>query len=334
MGRRITNERLIALMRNAFAISLFGVVMGAGLWLAGCSRSPHEVQAQQAPPPPPALKYIGAWGMKGTEPGQLEKPAAIAADVLGNVFIPDDGVNDFIHKFGPQGTPLLAFQEPRLTHPQSVDVDRGGAIYITDPVRGSLFIFFPNGDRYKELRVGGRPNAENILGVAVSDDGEIYVLDQNSGKIFDYTSRFRLARSWALPGSTPGVTRHSGAIASGTGDGGAAGALFVADPVGNQILRYAANGQLSSKISAAADGVARKISDQFAVSDKYIFVMDSDGRMVHVWTLEGKLELDCDLAPQLGQGSRFAPAIAASPRGELLVLDDREGRVLRYQIAF
>jgi hypothetical protein len=41
-----------------------------------------------------------------------------------------------------------------------------------------------------------------------------------------------------------------------------------------------------------------------------------------------------DLAPELGQGSRVAPALAVSPRKELLVLDASESRVLRYRINF
>jgi hypothetical protein len=41
-----------------------------------------------------------------------------------------------------------------------------------------------------------------------------------------------------------------------------------------------------------------------------------------------------DLAPELGQASRPAPPLAISPRGELLVLDEPEARVLRYRINF
>ena len=66
----------------------------------------------------------------------------------------------------------------------------------------------------------------------------------------------------------------------------------------------------------------------------YIFAMDADGRMLHVWTAEGQPKLDLDLAPELGQGSRTAPSLAISPRKELLVLDRPEARVLRYRLNF
>jgi hypothetical protein len=56
--------------------------------------------------------------------------------------------------------------------------------------------------------------------------------------------------------------------------------------------------------------------------------------MLHVWALDGRPQLDADLAPELGQAKRSAPALAISPRKELLVLDAPEARVLRYRIDF
>ena len=88
------------------------------------------------------------------------------------------------------------------------------------------------------------------------------------------------------------------------------------------------------QVDARADGVDRRLSDQFAVGLGYIFVMDADGRMLHVWSVDGRPKLDIDLAPELGQGNRSAPSLAVSPRKELLVLDRPEARVLRYRLNF
>jgi hypothetical protein len=75
-----------------------------------------------------------------------------------------------------------------------------------------------------------------------------------------------------------------------------------------------------------------KISDEFAMSHDYIFVMDSNGSTLHVWMLDGKPKLDVDLGPQLGPGYRRAPPIALSPRHELFILDAPKSRVLRYRV--
>ena len=53
-----------------------------------------------------------------------------------------------------------------------------------------------------------------------------------------------------------------------------------------------------------------------------------------MFSTEGRPVLDTDLAADLGQAKRSAPALAASPRKELLVLDSPGARVLRYQLNF
>ena len=80
--------------------------------------------------------------MKGSEPGHLDQATSIATDALGDIFIADAG-SHFIHKFDPQGTPLLSFQDDWIKSPQSIAVDRGGAIYTADATRGTVSIFFP-----------------------------------------------------------------------------------------------------------------------------------------------------------------------------------------------
>jgi DNA-binding beta-propeller fold protein YncE len=304
------------------------LVIGLMVCLLGCSRLDTQGEPQTVKSSRASLSYIGAWGMKGSEPGQLDQPTSIAADRIGDSYVPDAG-SQFIHKFDAHGTPLLAFQDAQLTHPQSIAVDRGGAIYVTDPARGSVFVFFPNGDRYRELRLPTRSNAENMLSVAVDDDGIIHVLDTNAGKIFSYTPRFKLVHTWQPFGISPQSPAHEGAIASGSD-----GYLYLADPSGNRVIRISGDGHASLEIRAASSGADRKLSAELAVANKYIFVMDADGRMLHVWTNDGKPVLDDDLAPELGQGTRYPPALAVSSHGELLVLDDRESRVLRYKIDF
>ena len=85
---------------------------------------------------------------------------------------------------------------------------------------------------------------------------------------------------------------------------------------------------------AGARGEGSRLSEEFAVSQGHIFAMDADGRMLHVWSLDGRPDADVDLAPELGQAKRSAPAIAVSPLKELLVLDAPEARVLRYRVNY
>jgi hypothetical protein len=296
------------------------------LGLAGCSQSSGRVEAET--PQEFSVTYVASWGTKGSDPGQLMQPTDIATDSLGNVYLADAGTG-FIDKFNWEGRPLLCFGQPGLKYPQEIAVDSGGAIYLTDVGRGSTFVFFPEGDHHHELRLRKRPSDEDTLGVAVGEDGLIHVLDADAGYVYTYTSNYRLLRNWQVSSNVPNARVRARGIAVGPD-----GFLYLIDPLGNHILRFSNDGQFQSMVDAAADGVARKLSDQFAVGLGYIFAMDADGRMLHVWTTQGQPKLDLDLAPELGQGSRSAPSLAISPRKELLVLDRPEARVLRYRLNF
>lgn len=308
---------------RAWALVVLPLLFAAG----GCSQTSSRAEA--GPPPSFSMSYVASWGAKGTEPGQLSQPTDLATDSLGNVYLADAGTL-VIDKFTWEGHPLLSFGEPSLKDPQEITLDSGGAIYLTDVGRGSTFVFFPEGDHHHELRLAGkRPNEEDLLGVAVGDDGLIHVLDADAGHIYTYKPNYRLLRNWQPAANVPNARVRARGIAVGPD-----GFVYVLDTLGNHILRFNNGGDFQSQIDASADGVARKLGDQFAVGLGYIFAMDADGRMLHVWSADGRPKLDLDLAPQLGQGNRSAPSLAVSPRKELLVLDRPGARVLRYRLNF
>jgi hypothetical protein len=274
------------------------------------------------------LSYIGSWGKKGTDPGKLDEPTCLATDTIGNAYLADAG-SHFVDKFDWKGDPLLSFQDEALKEPQSIAVDSGGAIYVTDAARASALIYFPNGDRYRTLRVQKRPVEEDTLSVAVEDDGLIHVLETQMGVVSTFTPRLRLVRRWQPAATPPNARVRPENIASG-----ADGYLYLADRAGDRFLRFTSDGRFVSEIAARSGGVDRRLSEQFALFKNLIFAMDADGRMLHVWATDGQAKLDADLAPELGQAGRPAPALAVSPRKELLVLDAPGARVLRYSFNF
>jgi hypothetical protein len=299
----------------------------------GCSQlnSPAEAQNPGAPP----LQLLSQWGVKGSGPGQLDDPQGIAVDRLGNLYIADAG-SQFVHKFTSDGTPLLSFQEDALKEPQSIAVDYGGTIYVTDPSRASVFVVFPmeERDRHRVLRLRTRPSAENSLSVAVDDDDMVYILDASAAKVFTFSPRLLLKQSWIAAPASPAGVRKKPADDIGPLRLGGDGDLYIADVAADRLLRFSTEGRFLANIAPASTQPDPKISEQFAVSRNYIFVMDRNGSTLHVWNMDGSPRLDLDLNDRLGQGHRLPPLLAVSARRDLFVLDTSTRRVLRYHINF
>ena len=321
--------------KRTFAFSM--IALAAVTIFSGCSFTPTDASVELAAPPP--LQFVGEWGSRGNGPGQLDQPTSIATDMRSNVYIADGG-SGFINKFQPGGTPLLAFQDPLLKHPQEIAIDRGGAIYVSDPVRKSVFVFMPEGTRYRVIRVAGRGSEENTLDVAVDDAGSVSVLDVNAARLYDFNSRFRLAHVWK-----PGIGVATGPGQPTSVTSGPLNAIFVGGVGPNSLLRFV-DGSFTSQVtldavsrpdprlSGSSDPPPDRIGKQFAVSSNYIFLVDPGGKTLHVWTIDGKPKGDFDLSGQLGEDRHAAPPIAVTPANDLIVLDTQKARVYRYHLNF
>lgn len=295
------------------------------LFLGGCSQFGTPVEAQKPAPP---LQYLGEWGTQGKQPGQLSDPDGIATDKHGNVFVADPG-SDFVDKFDPAGKPLLCFQQDGLRHPQWITVDSGGAIYVTDPSRNIVYIFLPDGKRFRTLRLRTRPQPENVVSVAVYGDGLIYILDQDESRVFVYTPRLRLVRSWFLPGSNRAVKGRRGPLALGDD-----GDVYIADTDENRIQRISPEGRLVAEIRGSAAGSTAAFSSSFALSGRNLLVMDANGRTLHVLSTEGAQKVNADFGPELAPSGHAVPEIAVSPQHELFLAGPDSARVLRYRMNF
>ncbi len=294
----------------------------------GCASSQPKELPQTAPAP---LAYLGEWGTKGDGPGQLSAPKRMAVDSLGNVYIADGG-SGFVHKFDGEGHPLLSFKDDHLKQPAGIAVDRRGAMYVSDYARGLLLIFFPDGTRYREIRGGPGRRFRHPVSICVDDDGNIFVLDGEGTRIQEFRPDGRFVRAWGKKGTGPGEF-------DGASDAALAadGFLYLAEAQNHRVLKYSREGQLAATWEIPATSASRgqvPLSSAIASSDKYIFIADSGGRVLDVWTMTGEHRLDEDLDHWVAPAPLEIEGMAVSPHGELLVLDRVAGRVLRFHINF
>lgn len=295
------------------------VVFALLLLSSACSRS----APQQLPPPKPPLEFLGEWGIKGEGPGQLSLPTGIATDSLGNVYVVD-AATKFVHKFNVKGRPLLSFQDDRLQYPAGIAVDVGGAIYVADSGRSSVLIYLPDGTFFKEIRGGPQGRLQKPREVGVSAEGKIFVLETRD-RIQVFNSRGRFLR----PISGQKSTSKNSQLWLGMAVS-ADGSLYVMDLEAARVLKFNPEGQLDPLW-----GIASKpsIGMNLAASSRHLFLIDPGGLETDVWTLNGahvgKFSTNRGQPPAHGS---FGLSLAISPKGELLILDAANARVLRFRV--
>jgi hypothetical protein len=313
-----------------FSNPTLSLILGVVLLALACAR-PQTTTSQAAPPPP--FEYIGEWGMKGDDPGQLSQPEWLATDAAGNAYIADSG-SGYINKFAPQGHPLLSFHDGVPNHPFGVAVGRGGGIYVISPGVNSVSIFTPEGEHFRTLPVRPAHRHQWPGQIAVDDDGNVYVIevlgDTGEREIYKFSARGRLLKSWDMRPTAEGRPLTPAAMAFGNDQ-----SLYVVDFTGRAVQKFTREGDfISGWVTPETPG---ELDDRvynatgIGVTGSYVVVGDTEGRGIIVWTLTGDRKLTDDLGGRLhgGQG-KFQ--VAVTPRGDLLVLDCRGAHVLRYKI--
>lgn len=140
-------------------------------------------------------------GEKATwEPGKFSFPYAIDIDdQTGNIFV-GDMINGRIQKFTKEGKFLDWFPKDLVKtkshatdlYPLAIDV-KDGKVYVTNPFQ--VMIFDVNGKYIDSFGMPGKKEGQldRPNGIAVGDDGSIYVSDSNNLRIqaFDPKGKFK-----------------------------------------------------------------------------------------------------------------------------------------------
>jgi len=94
-------------------------------------------------------KFLKAWGTKGTGPGQLAQPHALAMDSRGRLFVGDRS-NNRIQIFDQEGQALGEWAQ--FSRPSGIYIDKDDIIYVADSESGSVNP--AHGDWKRGIRIG------------------------------------------------------------------------------------------------------------------------------------------------------------------------------------
>jgi sugar lactone lactonase YvrE len=151
---------------------------------------------------PKGAKFLLAWGKKGDKAGEFYSPISIAIDHRDVVYVTDLN-NARLQRFTTEGKHLGGFNLP-----------------LDAPPRRSCI----------------------VGGIAVDDDGNVYVSLMVQDKVQVYTESGRLLREWGKRGAGDGELRQPGGIVLAGG-----GTVYVADQGNHRIEIFNTEGEFEGK---------------------------------------------------------------------------------------
>lgn len=271
---------------------------------------------------PPAIEFVQEWGVRGTEPGQLENPIGPALDPIGRVYFSDRGTS-FIQKFEVAGIPLLCFVSAAARTANAIAVDSGGAIYVANSRTGTMQLFFPEGDPLRALRFAPRRNYDGPFSFSIDADGRIYVPDPAGSRVQVFNSHGQLLRVWrVLPESSEKSAIPFAAIANND-------SVFIGDAEDGRILKFTRDGVQSEGFKSPDPSEGSRLLG-LAAAGKHVFALRGSPVRLEVWSEEGQRDLIDTLGNRLS-GVESAAYLAADAAGDLIVLDPDARRVLRFR---
>ena len=133
--------------------------------------------------------FICAWGKRGRQPGEFDRPMSLAFEASGNLLVAD-ACNHRIQRFSENGEFLATWGHPGvgqgyLSYPYGIAVDTKGNIWVSEFGNNRIQKFSPTGVSEGCFGIAGRQKGmfANPWDIAISKSNEIYVVDALNHRI-------------------------------------------------------------------------------------------------------------------------------------------------------
>jgi DNA-binding beta-propeller fold protein YncE len=271
------------------------------------------------------------WGKEGVQPGDLERPRAVAIDAHDHLFIVD--MTARIQDFDRDGKFLgHCWQTPdyRNGRPSGLSMGRDGNLIVSDSHYHCVRIYSPQGEQLRVIggKAGTGPGELAYVSDTVQDENGYYYVAEFSENMriskFDKDGKF--VKSWGSGGDQPGEFGRIRALAIGPD-----GNLYVVDCTNHRIQVFTLDGQFVECWGepGTAPGQLSYPSDLAFGRHGEVYIAERGNNRVQKFTPHGAW-LGTWGGPGREPGQFHEPwALAVDSRGRVHVIDTYNHRVQR-----
>jgi RHS repeat-associated protein len=285
--------------------------------------------------------YRSTFGSLGSGNGQISKPAGIARDKEGNVWVADTENNrveefssggTFVRQFGTVGT-----GNGQLKKPAGITIDGEGNVWVADTGNNRvekfsgtgtyLFQFGSEGAGYLEGAYFKSPTS-----IAYSAARERLVVADSANNVvreFSLTGEFL----WKLGSSSGSFGSENGKFHTPEGVGvDSSGNIWVADTTNNRVQEFSSEGTYITKMGTEGSGNGNLLKPKGVAVDSEgnVFVADTNNNRMEEFTASGAYSLQFGSAGTGEQNMKTPGGLALDSMGDAFVIDTGNSRIQKW----
>ena len=277
-------------------------------------------------------------GSPGSGSGQLSRPADVAVNSAGNLWVADYN-NNRVEELSSKGVYLAQVGTAgsgngQLSHPSAVALDAKGDILVADAGNKRIEEFGAGGEYLRGFGAAGSGNgqfgAEGPRGIAVDAKGNIWAADTTNSRVEEFTEKGEFVKVVGSRGGATGQLSEPVAL-----DVAPNGNVWVADWGNQRVEVYNEAGEYVRQFGSEGSGQRQFKHPDGVVVDASgnVWVGDQNNERFQEFNQSGRYLTEFG-TPGSGEGQLnlgFPFGIAADPQGVLWVTDSANNRIERWR---
>jgi DNA-binding beta-propeller fold protein YncE len=274
------------------------------------------------------LSYGSQFGSYGTGEGQFHKPAGVAVDGKGDIWVTDQSearvqefsnTGKYMASYGSLGSGNGQFNEPC-----GLDINQStGNIYIADWANNRIEELSSTGTFVRTFGTSGSGALKGPNGLTIDSSGDVWVADENNNRIVEFSSTGTYMAAYGSEGT------GNGQFSAPTGVAFSGGNLYITDLKNDRVEELSTTGTYIRQfgIEGSNDGEFYGPTSIGTDASGNLYVTDAGNSRVEEFSSTGGF-LAKFSSKGTGEGQLDEPsAVTITAAGDMYVVDSLNARV-------